>query len=595
MTGLDLSVCRLAPRALLVALALLASVAPAQDAPSAVGPLLKLYRSGKLPAERQPAVVEMICTRGNEHDLRVVLDKLLEPERMPAAVRLKALSGLADAAATRKVKPAGDLDGIARLIDAEDPAVRLAAVKLAAACHVAAAGPALRKIALDSDSSVELERAALNGLVALGGDDSRSTLLTLVKEAPTTATRLAAAAGLVNFDARLAAAQAAGVLETATPQDDPGPLLDAFLNRKDGPLELARALETTKLPVDVAKRALRTMFSVGRSDPELAGVLSHAAGISLDAPPPTPEEVAQIVREVSEKGNAQRGEKIFRRADISCMRCHSVSRAGGQVGPELSALGGSSPIDYVANSILNPNLAVKEQYVTRVFELMDGKVYSGVVIDRDETRVRIRDAQGKVLIIPTADVEEESEGISMMPLGLTKFLTRDELLDLIRFVSELGKPGDYAVQTIPRIQRWQMLTSPPAELINEVPHLDHIRQFVLGSDPAVWSSVYAQVAGLLPLEELRRPTGGQVVILRGELQVNEPGEVAFHLECTEKVQAWVDAQPVPPQERFTVPLEAGRHFLILRVEISETSSPGLRVELSRPEGSTAQFEVVGGM
>ena len=32
----------------------------AADPPSAVGPLMKLYRSGKLPPERQPAVVEMI-------------------------------------------------------------------------------------------------------------------------------------------------------------------------------------------------------------------------------------------------------------------------------------------------------------------------------------------------------------------------------------------------------------------------------------------------------------------------------------------------------------------------------------------------------
>ena len=40
---------------------------------------------------------------------------------------------------------------------------------------------------------------------------------------------------------------------------------------------------------------------------------------------------------------------------------------------------------------------------------------------------------GKTIIIPTADIEEETEGRSMMPQGLTKFLTHDELLDLIRF------------------------------------------------------------------------------------------------------------------------------------------------------------------
>ncbi|MCY2967609.1 MAG: hypothetical protein NT069_28930, partial [Planctomycetota bacterium] len=451
--------------------ALHSSFALGEDPPSAVGPLLKLYRSGKLPADRQPAVVEMICVRGNEHDLRVVLDKVLDPDGMTAAVRLKAIAGLTDAAMTRKVKPTGDLAGIARLLEEKEVALQLAAVRLAGACRLAEARPLLRKIALDVVSPADLRKAAIAGLVAEGDADSEETLIALCDKGRPISTRIQAAAGLVGFDVKLAATQAAAVLASASPSDESGPLLDAFFDRKEGSDELARALEKVSLSVDVAKRALRTMYSVGRSDGGLSNVLSKAAGIAADLPPPTPEEVAKIVADVPIKGDPARGELVFRRTDVSCMRCHSVSRAGGQVGPELSALGGSSPIDYVANSILNPNLAVKEQYVTRVFELVSGKVLSGVVIDRDETRVRIRDAQGKVQVIPTADIEEESEGASMMPMGLTKFLTRDELLDLIRFVSELGKPGPYSVQTAPRIQRWQVLSNPPPELIDDVPHL----------------------------------------------------------------------------------------------------------------------------
>ncbi|MFO0917690.1 MAG: hypothetical protein U0872_05170 [Planctomycetaceae bacterium] len=116
-------------------------LALADEPPSAVGPLLKLYRSGKLPVDRQATVLEMICTRGNEHDLRVVWDKVLDRSAMTAAVRLKAMAGLVDAAVTRKVKPKGDLDGITSLIDSPEPAIQSAAVKLAAACGVAVAAP----------------------------------------------------------------------------------------------------------------------------------------------------------------------------------------------------------------------------------------------------------------------------------------------------------------------------------------------------------------------------------------------------------------------------------------------------------------------
>jgi hypothetical protein len=67
------------------------------------------------------------------------------------------------------------------------------------------------------------------------------------------------------------------------------------------------------------------------------------------------------------------------------------------------------------------------------------------------------------------------------------------------------------------------------------------------------------------------------------------------VECTEPFQAWVDGQPVAGPSPFETSLEPGRHFVILRVEISNRTNPELRVKLARPAGSTAQFEVVGGM
>jgi len=566
----------------------------AEEPPSAVGPLMKLYRGERLPAERQPTVVEMICARGNEHDLRVVFDNAMAPDKMTPELRLKALAGLTDAARTRKVAPAGDLGVLAELIAGDDAALQLAAVRLAAACRVEAVGPALQSLATNDQASAALQRAAIDGLVSIGGDANREVLVQLSDAAPDVATRMQAAAGLVGIDIELAAAQAAKVLASAAPDDDPGPLMNAFFQRKEGPDRLAQAIGEHTLAVDVAKRALRYMYSVGRSDAALSDVLSAAAGVAADAAPPTPEEVAQIVADVEQHGNAERGERIFRRADLSCMRCHSVSRAGGQVGPDLSAVGGSSPLDYIANSILNPNLAIKEQFVTRVFETSDGLQLSGVLIDRDENRIRLRDAQGQIVVIPTADVEVEAEGPTMMPTGLTKFLTRDELLDLIKFVSELGKPGEYAVQAVPTLQRYRLLKDPPEELTASVPHLEHIRQLVLNSPEEAWSPAYAKVAGQLPLDELRPDEQRAVLILKGEIQVNESGQVGVEVESTEPVQVWIDAQPLLSEKRFEVPLEPGRHAVLLRVELSGQSSPWIRIRFNKPAQSPAQFEVVGG-
>ena len=76
------------------------------------------------------------------------------------------------------------------------------------------------------------------------------------------------------------------------------------------------------------------------------------------------------------------------------MSCHSISKAGGDVGPDLSAVGQISPPDYIINSILNPDLAIKEQYNTLMVMTVEGQVFQGIVTDKDEQRIVLKDATG---------------------------------------------------------------------------------------------------------------------------------------------------------------------------------------------------------
>jgi putative heme-binding domain-containing protein len=579
---------------LLALLVLLPALAEEKSHPSAVGPVLKLYQSGRLPPARQPPVVEMICSRGNEYDLRVVYDQLLLPEGMDADLRGKALGWLNDAARLRRVKPDGNLSGLSSLLESPDASIRTAAVELAATWQVAEVAPVLERIVRDADSSDALRRIAIQGLIALQKDAAEPSLVELAKSGPSLVTRMHAIAALSSVNLPVAAQWAAAVILELPPQQDLGPLLNAFFERKEGPEYLAKAIQSNPPDADTAKRVIRHMFAIGRSDDELSTVLSDAAGVSPDPRIPTPEEVAALSREAMEFGDAARGERVFRRNDLNCFRCHALQGAGGQVGPDLSPVGGSSPMDYVVNSILNPDIAVKEQYVTRIFETADGRVLTGVVIDRDDARVRLRDAQGDSLVIPTADIEFEAEGRSMMPEGLTKFLTRNELLDLIRFVSELGKPGPYGPRSSPILQRWQILNEPPEELIDDVPHLEHLRQHVFDTATEAWSPVYSLFSGVVPLNELRDADEPAIVVLRGEIQIHEGGLLGVSVESSEPCQVWINGQLMAAGEITELPIEAGRHFVTARVEISERAEPGIRVEFHRPEGSQVQFEMVGG-
>ncbi|MEQ1825534.1 MAG: hypothetical protein ABL921_06290 [Pirellula sp.] len=564
------------------------------DPPSAVGPVMKLFQSGRVPAERLGTVVEMICSRGNEHDLRVVFDELLKPDGFSRDLKMKVTAWLTDAATTRKTKPSGSLSSMAQLLEDKDAQQQLLAVRLASAWQVPSVADSIESIATNDNSASDLRQAAISGLVAILGKGSLKTLLELSNKQHSIDTRTQAVTALTTLDIQMACQQAAIVLLDAKRTDNVQEMLTAILNQQNGSDQLANALDGKKPSDDVAKMALRFMYSIGRSDSALSNVLSLAAGVASDPPPPTQEDVAKLVEQVIAHGNAARGEQVFRRAELSCFKCHSIHRAGGQVGPDLSAIGVSSPVDYVINSILNPNLAVKEQYVNTIFLMEDGKLLSGVIVDRDDNRVLIRDSQGQTIKIATADIEDEKEGKSQMPQGLTKFLTQDEVIDLAKFISELGKPGPFAPSKIPNVQRWRVLKDPPAELTSEVPHLEHIRQLVLNSIQENWNSAFAMVSGFLPLNELRIKDEPTVAILQSEVQINTAGKVLFQVECTEKFQIWLNDQPQDSRPHFDSTLDVGRHKVLVRVEISNAVSPTLKMSVAKPQDSNVQFELVGG-
>ena len=573
----------------------LSGTVSADEPPSAVGPLMKLLQSGRLPDSRVGSVVELVGRRGNEHDLKYLFDQSVSEDGYTGETRVMALRTLLDAAQNRKVKPAGDLSELKTLLaDDQDNTTRGLAVQLAGQWKVAAVAPTLKALALDSDGNAQLQAAAIDGLTQLGGEAAQSAIAELTSKDYPQNLRYQGVAALTKLDAEAAATRAAEVLADADAKSDPAPVVDAFLVRQNGTDLLAAALEKTPPSADVAKKALRHLFGSGRNDKALSDVLSEAAGVSQETPQLTKAEIAKLAADVVAKGDAARGEAIFRSADLSCMKCHAVSKAGGDVGPDLSAVGQSSPVDYLINSILYPSQAIKEAYLTRVVLTASGEVHQGVVVDQAADRLVLKDANGKEITIPTADIDFEKEGKSLMPQGLTKFLTQNELIDLVRFLSELGKPGRYAVRSTPRMQRWRVLADVPALLAQKVPDEEEFEDALVHAENVPWQPAYARVDGTLPLDQLAEETQQTVLYVRGDVDVTSSGRVGFQIESADGVSAWVDGQAIGSESEFVTELERGTHAVVFRVDTSKRSSNDLKLELFQPNGSSAQFAVVDG-
>ena len=571
------------------------NLASAEEPPSAVAPLMKLLKSGRLPDSRVGSVVELVGRRGNEYDLKYLFDQSVQADGYTGETRVAALKTLLDAAQTRKVKPAGDLSALKTLLTGDqDDTTRGLAVQLAGQWKVVAVAPILKTLALNAKGNAGLQSAAINGLTQLGDETAQAAIMELTSKEYPLSLRYQGVAALTKIDAKTAATRAAEVLADADTKTDPAPLVDAFLVRQDGTDLLAAALEQKTPPADVAKMALRHLFGSGRNDKALSDVLSTAAGISQETPQLSKAEIAQLAADVVAKGDPARGEAIFRSADLSCMKCHAVSKAGGDVGPDLSAVGQSSPVDYLINSILYPSQAIKEAYLTRVVLTASGEVHQGVVVDQAADRLVLKDANGKEITIPTADIDFEKEGKSLMPQGLTKFLTQDELIDLVRFLSELGKPGRYAVRSTPRMQRWRVLAEVPALLAQKVPDEEAFEDALVHAENVPWQPVYARVDGTLPLDQIAEDMEQTVLYLKGDVDVTASGRIGFQLDSAEGVNAWVDGQAMGTEPEFVTELDRGTHAVVFRVDTAIRSSNDLKLELFQPKGSSAQFAVVDG-
>jgi putative heme-binding domain-containing protein len=558
--------------------------------------LVSMLDQGKVPADRQPALVETICRHGEAKELTAIWQKAARVDGFAPTLRRHVLEWLADAATSRRALPkVADGAVVKLLIEASsDPLLLPDAIHLAAAWKAQETTAAVCQLARNSKLSSDARFAAIDALAVMDIAPSIKTLGDLSASDQPVAIRFRAAGALAQRNLDAGAAAAAKAIAASTEADDPGALVQTFLVRKGGSDKLAAALSKEKVSADAAKRVLRAMYLAGRNDAALGEVVSRIAGLDSAPRPPTAQEVAALGTEVMAKGDAARGERVFRRGDLGCMKCHAIGKAGGNIGPDLGPLGGSSPMDYVITSILDPNASIKEEYLTKVIATSSGQVVTGIVVERNKNQVVLKDALGKLVRIPVADIDEEGTGKSLMPEGVTRILTRPELLDLMRFVSELGKAGKYLARPANTIARWKKLREVSPALAEGVPNLDVIRDTVLRYGPEAWDTVYALVDGVLPIDELKGLREPAVVYLQAEVQIVQTGPVEIDVHTKSPMTFWVDDQAFERQDRAVVTLTPGRHRITLRLLHSAPGSNGLRVDLRKPDGSRAHFEMVMG-
>ncbi|MEX0611960.1 MAG: hypothetical protein WD229_07555, partial [Pirellulales bacterium] len=135
------------------------------------------------------------------------------------------------------------------------------------------------------------------------------------------------------------------------------------------------------------------------------------------------------------KGDVHRGHAVYHSAKAACSACHRLGHAGGTIGPELTRIGETRTERDLLESILFPNLSFVRSYEPVLIMTVDGRAISGVIRDETPQEYIVTVGADEEVRVLHEDVDEiVPSNVSIMPAGLDKQLSLEELADLTAFL-----------------------------------------------------------------------------------------------------------------------------------------------------------------
>lgn len=212
-------------------------------------------------------------------------------------------------------------------------------------------------------------------------------------------------------------------------------VIDQLLSSTSGSLILARALADKHIPEPA--RGLILAAAGKRPEPQIRDLfeqfLPDDQKIKRLGSAIRPEQILSL------KGDSNRGKELFFKSTVlQCINCHRVAGAGSTLGPDLSDIGKKYTKGQILESILEPSKTIDPKYVAYLVETTDGKVQTGLLVDKTEKEVVLKIVGDKELRIPAGKVQTVApQKGSLMPELLLRDLTAEQAADLVEFLAGL--------------------------------------------------------------------------------------------------------------------------------------------------------------
>jgi putative heme-binding domain-containing protein len=149
------------------------------------------------------------------------------------------------------------------------------------------------------------------------------------------------------------------------------------------------------------------------------------------------DDLIEEVKSISAGRSFEVSKQLFKVSN--CVACHKLNNEGQVFGPDLAKLDDKKrTYEHILRSLLEPSKDIDEKYQSQVFELVSGKVVTGMIVDETDDIVKIvidPVAKDEPNVIPKSDIDFRAKSkVSIMPEGLLDRLSREEILDLVAYI-----------------------------------------------------------------------------------------------------------------------------------------------------------------
>jgi putative heme-binding domain-containing protein len=401
--------------------------------------LKKQLTTASLSEDDQRALSDLVLQNDGDPSVQLEVSTALNHAGTPSTTRKLLLRAISQSHLGQL--PALWIEALSRSLASSDPEVQREVVSTIQARKLTQFDRPLAELGHDERANADLRIAALECLAGrLGSPDPKAYTLLLDHLSESTEPLL-----------RLAAARA----------------LSASQLTREQQIQLASATEHSGT---IVLRLLLPIFAKG-DDLEVGKALVRALERSPSAEALSPAELDQTVRaypqEIRERaqglrkklaelqkekaaylatltaelepvrGNSDTGHELFLSQKLGCIGCHRAVGRGGTVGPDLSRIGKFRTKAELLESIVFPGRTIAPEFRAYQVATKDGRVATGLIVRETTDAIMLLATDLAEVRVARSELEAMTPSTtSLMPEGLEKLMSRQELGDLLEFLSQ---------------------------------------------------------------------------------------------------------------------------------------------------------------